>query len=112
VRDLPVGGVDFDLDSVERDAQDVYPLFHSNIGGKRIPFINPDEVDWQDLAFLDSPVELLQFLVTPEDLRHIREQKIPGWKLGKLMEAVTTHYGWDKKFEQAQREARQRSRGL
>lgn len=104
VRDLPVSGVDFDLDSVEKDAADIRPVFVTNVKGRKVEMTSPDDVDWQDLLLMQNPVELLNFVVSKEDLAHIRAQNIPGWKLGKLMDAYSLHYGLDERMRKAQRE--------
>jgi hypothetical protein len=106
VRDLPVGDVDFDLDTVEKDAVDQRPVFRTKLKGRAIEMTSPDDVDWQDLMDIGQPVELLSYVIDRDDLRFIREQRIPGWKLNKLMEAYSIHYGLDERMKRANREAR------
>lgn len=111
VHDLPVGDVDFDLDALEKDPKQAVDTFAANIGDKRIEFANPEDVDWQDLVLVETPVDMVQFLVTEDDLKHIRAQRIPSWKVGELVNRILSHYRFDQKFEEAQREAaRQRAR--
>lgn len=104
VRDLPSSAVDFDLDHVEKDPQDVKPPFRATIGGRVIEMGSPDDVEWQDMLYLENPVELLQFVMSEDDLRHLRAQKLEGWKLGKLMDAYGTHFGLADRLKRARRE--------
>ena len=56
---------------------------------------DPSDVDWDDLASLESPISLLRY-VLPEDQREdLLAAKIPSWKFQKIMEAYTKHFGLD-----------------
>lgn len=106
VRDLnlPPEEVDLDLDTVEKDEKDVKPPYRTRVAGRILTFGNPEDVDWQDLLLIQSPVDLLQFVLNTEDLRFLREQHLPGWKLGKLMNGFSEHYDLDERMRQAQRQ--------
>lgn len=104
VSNLPATGIIFDLDAEERD--DVKEPFVANIGGRAITMTDPEDIDWQDLLDIENPVAFLRFCVSDDDRDHIFEQSMPGWKLGRLMDAYMKHYGVDKKmreFERAQK---------
>jgi hypothetical protein len=106
VRNLPTGEVDFDLDAEEKDPKDVKPPFVANVGGRKVSMISPDDVDWQDLLVMENPVELLQYVISTEDLKHIKSLGIPGWKLGRLMDRYSEHFGLEDRLRQVQREAK------
>jgi len=102
---LPPEEVDFDLDTAEKDPEDVKPPFRTRVNGRVLTFGSPEDVDWQDLLLIQSPVDLLQFVLETKDLRYLREQALPGWKLGKLMNAFSEHYDLESRMKQAQRQA-------
>lgn len=106
VTQLPTGDIDFDLDTVEKDAKDVRPPFVTHVKGRRIPMISPDDVDWQDLMILENPAELLQYVISREDLKHIRDQAVPAWKIGKLMDRYSEHFGLEDRIQQVRRESK------
>ena len=101
------GVIDFDLDAVERDYES--KPFVVNIGGKPVTFTDPSDLDWQDLLEVESPAGLFRFCLSEEDKEHILGVDIPGWKIGKLMEAVLKHYQLEEKLAKARK---QRNLGL
>ena len=105
VTSLPVD-VDFDLDAAQRPVNDVKPPFKSRIGGRVVEFSDPEELDWKDLLDIEDPVGFLRYSVSEDDRIHIVGQKMPGWKLGQLMEAYQQHYGFEDKIAEAKRKAR------
>lgn len=106
VTQLP-GTVDLDLDALERPAEEasIQP-FTVKIAGRTITMTDPQEIDWQDLVDLESPVEFMRHCVNDDDRAHIRKQSIPGWKIGQLMEAYMEHYRLEDRIAQAQRRRR------
>lgn len=100
--------INLDLDAVQKDEDEVFEPFVVNIAGRTITMTDPADLDWQDLAEIENPVDFLRYCVAEEDRRHIYKQRIPGWKLGKLMEAYNTHYDLERRTAQAEREARRR----
>lgn len=95
--------ISFDLDAVERPADQIRPIFKVNVGGKVIEMQDPAELDWQDLAEVGDPVGLLAYAVSDEDREHIRKQNIPAWKFGELIDAYQKHYKLDELQKQARR---------
>ncbi len=82
--------IDVDLDSMERDKS--YPTFRFAVAGREIDFTDPAELDWQDLLKLDEESEFIQLAMSPEDSKFFLEQKVPAWKLRKLMKMYQDHY--------------------
>lgn len=84
----------FNLDTVENERKDE-KLFVAEIEGRKIAFINPKDVDWRDLAELgDDPAEFVELCVEDEgDAEWLMSQALPSWKMEKLIEAFTRHYG-------------------
>lgn len=98
--------VDFDLDAAQRPAESVKSTFRARIGGKDIEFADPETLDWKDLLDIEEPVGFLRYSVSEDDRMHILAQAMPAWKLGQLMEAFQTHYGFEDKVAEARRKAR------
>lgn len=111
VSNLPVGDVDFDFDTIEQDPKDVKPPFRATIAGRLLTATSPDDMDWQDTVLIENPVEILEFVMSKEDRRHLKDQNVPNWKLAKFMEAYSIHFGLDDRMRQAQREQRLASVG-
>ena len=98
--------VDLDLDTVERPEKDQIRPFVFNLAGRQITMTDPAELDWLDLAELENPVELIRHCCSREDRDHIVAQAMPGWKLGKLVEAFMQHYRLEEKMAEARRRGR------
>ena len=105
VTQLPQPGVILDLDIEERDPKDVKPPFVTKVGEKTITFSDPNEIDWQDLAAVEMPVDLLRVAMSREDRNHLASQKLPAWKFNRLMEAYYAHYDLEEKIRNAKRQA-------
>lgn len=105
VTHLPEPGVILDLDLEERDAKDVKPPFIVKVGGKAVTFADPTEVDWQDLADVQVPGDLLHVALSREDRQHLASVALPTWKFSKLMEAYSAHYDLEDKIRAARRQA-------
>lgn len=99
--------VTLNLDTVERDPEEIVAEpFTVVIGGRAITMTDPAELDWQDLLELNNPADFLRFCVSAEERRHIAAQRIPGWKLGKLMQAYMDHYRLEEQMDKARRMGR------
>lgn len=90
-----------DLDSVEREEK--FDPFTVRIAGRTITMTDPAEIDWQDLLALETPVDFLRFCMSADDRDFLAEQRIPGWKLGRLMEAYQRHYKLEEQIAAARR---------
>ncbi len=91
----PTDKIDFNLDVVEREK--TYKPFVVGIGGRSVTMTDPSEFDWKDLADIDQPVQFFKYACDAETRAFLLAQKIPGWKLGKLIEAYMAHYGLEAK---------------
>lgn len=105
VSNLPVD-VDFDLDAEERDPSEIKPPFRTNVGGRVITMTDPAEIDWQDLMEIGDPAMFLRYAMSKEDREHVAGLRIPGWKLGLLVEKYQKHYGLDEQLAKARRQGR------
>jgi hypothetical protein len=104
VTHLPEPGVILDLDIEERDPKDVKPPFVVKVDGKNVTLKDPGEIDWQDLAAVEIPADLLRSAMSPEDRKHLYDANLPGWKFNKLMESYYTHYDLEAKIKAAKRQ--------
>lgn len=82
--------IDVDLDSLERDK--TYPVFVFALAGREIEFNDPANLDWQDLLKLEEESEFIELAMTADDSKFFLEQKVPAWKLRKLMKMYQEHY--------------------
>ena len=86
------GGVDFNMDTYEREGERPKP-FTTVIGGRRIVLSDPTNLDWQDLADMDDPFELADKCMRPEDRDYFLEHRAPAYKLQAMAQAFQKHYG-------------------
>lgn len=83
--------ISFDLDGLEREGAP--GPFVTHIGGRRIQFVDANEVDWQTIETLDSDRALYKLVIPEEDQEHFFAQKIPMWKIQALARAYRDHFG-------------------
>lgn len=80
-----------DLDSIERT--NTKDPFVAVIGEREIEFYDPEDMEWEDLAALDSPGDFVDLCtMSAEDREHIYAQKLSSHKFKKLWEAYQAHY--------------------
>lgn len=86
--------VSLNLDTVEREGGD-RPPFVFTLGGKRIQLADALELDWKILitAEKDPPQFYREAIMDDEQRKHFFAQKIPGWKMQRLMRSYFEHYG-------------------
>lgn len=83
--------VAFNLDTFEREnAPEPFVIV---LGGRRIEFADPQDLDWQDLMEIDDPDELTEKCLSAEDKVYFYSQKIEAFKLRELLERFRDHYG-------------------
>lgn len=85
--------VDFNLDTLEREK--TYKPFRPVINGRVVNMTDPAELDWKVLLDIEDPSQFLRHAIAEDDKAFLREQHIPGWKFGKLIDAYVKHYGLD-----------------
>jgi hypothetical protein len=105
VTHLPEPGVVLDLDAEQRPAKDVKPPFIVKVGGRKVTFKDPGEIDWKDLAGVQIPADLFSVALERDDRNHIRDTPMESWRFAKLMESYYNHYDFDEKIRQAKRQA-------
>lgn len=96
---------DINVNIDELDREETYKPFAIQLAGRRIEMIDPADMDWKDLLEIENPVYFLRHALsedTPEgeelsDKEFFKAAKMPGWKLGKVIELYTKHYGLDSK---------------
>lgn len=86
-----LGTIMLDLDTETRD--DTKETFAFGLKGRRIVMTDPVEFDWQDLANLEDELEFVDLAMTDEDAKWFLAQKLPAWKMRKLMKDYQQHYG-------------------
>lgn len=103
-------GVVFDLDTVERPADQVVSQpFVVNIKGRPIQMIDPGELDFRDVLAMDNPSEFLRHAISAEDREFIALQDIPAWKFNALMERYGKHYRLEERQRAAEEQQRRRT---
>lgn len=90
--------IDLNLDTAERPADQVKPIFSFVWKERRIELTDPANVDYRKLLEVDSPVGFLRFTASQEDRDFLAspEGSMEGWRLGLLMEKYYKHFGMDK----------------
>ena len=79
------------LDEIEqKNAKDPFVFV---LGGKEITALDPETMDWEDLAELESPGDFVDLCFSPEDSEFIIDQHLPTFKFKRLFEAWQNHYG-------------------
>lgn len=85
--------VDLDLDALERDGTRPGP-FTFRIGGESFTLTDPREIDWQDLLVAQrNPMMFIRFTIGDEDYQRFVRQRLPEWKMEKLMVNFFKHFG-------------------
>jgi hypothetical protein len=82
-----------DLDVLERDT--TKPPFPFRVGGQDFTLSDPDSLDWQSQAELDSEdlSRIFAALLGPEQFARFEPILTPAWKLERLMRAWGSYYG-------------------
>lgn len=78
------------LDEIERT--NVKDPFVVVVGEKEVTFTDPEDLDWEDLAALDSPGDFIDMCTSDADREHIYGLKLPSYKFKRLWEAYQKHY--------------------
>lgn len=87
-------GVTMNLDTLQREGE-VDP-FTVVIAGKPRVFLDPAEMDWQELATAaQDPRMVFQLALSPGDYIEVMEERIPVWKVNTLAETYLRYYGID-----------------
>lgn len=85
-----------DLDALEHEATE--EPFTFTLGGQVYELHNPEDVDWQDNSELAEANEndlrpLVRMLLGEEQYAGFAENRVPLWKLGKLIDGYYEHHG-------------------
>jgi hypothetical protein len=87
--------VTLNLDTYEIEKPD--QEFSFVLGGRLIECINPNDVDWRDLAAIDDPDEFADVTMQEKDATYFKEFKpFPAAKLNAVLDAYRSHYGLGK----------------
>jgi glycerol-3-phosphate dehydrogenase len=81
------------LDDATRPEEEQKPPFVAVVGGKELTFKDAAELEWDELAEMDSPHEFVRLTLSEDDQTHLYAQKLEGWKFGQLWDAYQRHYG-------------------
>lgn len=81
-----------DLDKLEREGTPA--PFDFILNERRYIMSDPQEVDWQDLmAAFSNPHMFFRLVLPPEDRSTFFDQRLPSWKMNKLVASYQDHYG-------------------
>lgn len=101
---MPDASVILDLDNEERPEEEVKPPFVVNVGGKKITFTDPAEIEWRALASVVIPGDLIRISLSKEDRDHLKGLALSSWKFNKLMKGYYDHYDLEDKIAEAKRQ--------
>ncbi len=85
--------VDINLDEIEREQDEVKAPFAFVVEGQRFTLTDPADLDWKQLLEIDDPVAFFRYCMPQPQKTAFKELDVPGWKLGKIIEAFQKHYG-------------------
>lgn len=84
--------VALNLDKLEREGAP--DPFEVRLGGKRIEMSDAQDIDWKTLiSAMGNPHTFFRLIVPADDQEHFFAQDLPTWKMRRLMDAYTAHYG-------------------
>lgn len=95
--------VNLDLDVLELE---LAPDFRVAVGGRTLAFHDPAGLNWQEVLFLDNPLELFRLCLSNEDKNFLLDQNIPAQKISKLFEGFSKHFKLDEQMAAARRQAK------
>jgi hypothetical protein len=85
--------VSLDLDLLEAEGHQVEP-FTVRVGGQEFTFHNPREIDWQDILLaMRNPLMFVKYALGEEQYAPFLAQRIPEWKMERLVSEFFKHYG-------------------
>lgn len=85
--------VSLDLDALERDGEVPGP-FTFQYKTQQYAMTDPQEIDWQDLlSGMRNPALFVRFAMKLSDQKRFFQTPMPAWKMNKLMQAYTDHFG-------------------
>lgn len=84
----------FNLDVLEREGDAPEP-YNFVVGGKRFVVEDLQDIDWQDLVSIGADgVKGLQVALGEDQYAKFEAIRgIPAWKISKLVEQITQHFG-------------------
>ena len=87
-----IAPVALNLDELEREGAP--GDFAVVLGGKRLVMSDAQEVPWQDLMVaMQDPHAFFRLVVPEDDQDRFFQADLPVWKMRRLMDAYTDHYG-------------------
>ncbi len=91
--DTPKNRFELDLDNMEREG--TTEPFQVRLGGEEYTFIDPMELDWRELekALTADLRDFFPYVLGAEQSTKFLENTIPTWKMRKVMEAYSVHFG-------------------
>lgn len=81
--------VHLNLDTEERKG---YPPYHFVVGGNRLTFKDPTELDWQTLEGLTTIDALAEYCMSDEDRKLFYGTPMAAYKLPILFDDVQRHF--------------------
>ena len=96
--------INFDLDTVERDAGELKEPFVVQLNGKTITMTDPSTLDWRDVMLMTNPQDLIRLSLSEADRDHLQATGFESWKFGKLLAAYAEHFELEKIMQDARRQ--------
>jgi hypothetical protein len=85
--------VSIDLDALEREGDKPGPFTFQH-EGHTFNMLDPQDIDWQDLlSGMRNPALFIRFAMPLPDQKTFFGQRVPAWKMNKLMEEYQNHFG-------------------
>lgn len=92
---VPQPTVMLDLDAeVRDDPQANLEPFRFNHAGNLVTLTDPQELDWQVVAYAqENPALMIDAALSKGDRAHVAENPIPLWKMGRVVDKYMAYYG-------------------
>jgi hypothetical protein len=88
----PTTKVSLDLDALDREGAP--EQFSIRLGGRVYSFEDAMNVDWQSLILaLQDPHRFFRLTLSDEDAKAFLAEKLPVWKMRRLMDDYREHHG-------------------
>lgn len=88
----PQQRIAFNVKTAEKERTDE-PFVVALEDGSTVTFNDPRDLDWQDVATLENPIDFVRLVVSDEDKVKLRKAKIPAWIFNQMISEFQIHYG-------------------
>jgi len=82
--------ITLNLDTIESEVAEPFVF---SVGAEKFTMTDAQDLDWQVLMDLESPLDFFRHCLPEEDKDRFLKQEVSGRKMNALIQAYMTHYG-------------------